>query len=116
MEKTPPSNDSAENSLGDLAPLLRDLALLMERLKASLLAPSKKFNPNPVVTLQSRYVLALGAVAKFLGERPEPGKDIALKFLALADAVSGLRNGTVLDLVRPTKTGGRGPDGAMVWA
>jgi hypothetical protein len=67
-----------------------------------------------VMNLQSRYALALVEVAHFF-ERSRVGDDIARKFVELADAIGGLRKGTVAEVLRPASAGGRGPDGHVIW-
>jgi hypothetical protein len=59
-------------------------------------------------------VVALGAFTKYLAAEGE--KDLALKIIGLADAIGQLRNGTVADVVRLTRAGGRGPDGIVAWS
>jgi hypothetical protein len=85
------------------------VAVLIERLRV-LLSP----HDDDVIKLQSQFVVALGSVAKFLAG--EGRKDLALKFIGLADAIGQLKNGIVADVVRPTPGVGRGPDGIVVWS
>jgi hypothetical protein len=96
------------DQLPDPTAVMANRAVLIQRLRVLLLPH------DDVITLQSQYVVALGAVAKFLAAEGE--KDLALKIIGLADAIGQLRNGTVADVVRPTLAGGRGPDGIVVWS
>jgi hypothetical protein len=94
--------------------LIRDLGILANDLRFVFRVPVKPTAP-PIVTLQSQYMIALVSVAKFL-RRCGVGDDIARKFVELADAIGGLRNGVVTDPVRPAIAGGRGPDLHTIWA
>jgi hypothetical protein len=60
-------------------------------------------------------VAALIEWTKFLGAAGA-SEDITLKIVGLADAIGQLQNGTVADVVRPTRGGGRGPDGIVAWS
>jgi hypothetical protein len=94
--------------------LVSDLATLANNLKfafGGLIRPTA----DRIVTLQSRYVVALVNVAEFL-KRSGVEDAIARKFVELADAIGGLRNGVVTDPVRPAIAGGRGPDVHTTWA
>jgi hypothetical protein len=96
------------------AAVMANRAELIHQLRRWLLSPNKAGGPDDIITLQARYVAALGEVETFLRAAGEG--DLALKFIGLADAIGQLRNGTVADVVRPTPAGGRGPDGTMVWS
>jgi hypothetical protein len=93
--------------------LLNDFATLTNNLRF-LFGTAVKPTADRVVTLQSRYVVALANVAMFL-ERSGVEREIARKFVELADAIGNLRNGVVTDPVRPAIAGGRGPDGHVIW-
>jgi hypothetical protein len=71
---------------------------------------------RPLATEQTRYVLAIGAVAKLLRQVGE--RDKASKFHPLAEAlqdhVDGNRN-PLLGIEMPTGKAGRRPDTSAVW-
>jgi hypothetical protein len=84
---------------------------LIHNLNVALATPLKV---DDTITLQARYVVALGHVAKFL-QASGASEEIVLKFIGLADAIGQLKNGTVAEVVRPAEAGGRGPDGIVAW-
>src|SRR6516165_8499328 len=94
--------------------LVSDFVTLTNNLRY-LFGIAVKPTADRVVTLQSRYVVALTNVAMFL-QRSGVEDDIVRKFVELADAIGNLRNGVVTDPVRPAIAGGRGPDGHTIWA
>jgi hypothetical protein len=93
--------------------LVRDLETLTNNLEFAF-SGSIKPTADPIRVLQIRYVVALSAIAAFL-ERCDVQGDITRKFVELADAILGLRHGGATNLLRRAKTGGRGPDGHIVW-
>jgi hypothetical protein len=100
------------------AAVMDDLAATTQTLRTVFFSPTKSKAPDDadrIITLQSRHVVALGAIAEFL-RRSGGGEDIARRFLELADAISGLRKGIVADLVRPAIPFSRPPDGVVDWA
>ena len=85
---------------------------LIHNLNVTLATPLKV---DDTITLQARYVVALGHVAEFL-RASGASEEIVLKFIGLAGAIDQLRKGSVADVVRPTPAGGRGPDGIVAWS
>jgi hypothetical protein len=101
------------DQMPNLAAVMRNREELIHQLRRWLLSPNKA-GPDDIITLQARYVAALGEVETFLRAAGED--DLALKFVGLAGAIGELRKGTVADVVRPTPAGGASPDGIMVWS
>jgi hypothetical protein len=85
---------------------------LIHNLRVVLATPVKA---DDAITLQARYVIALGYVAEFL-RASNASEEVVFKFLGLADAIGQLKNGTVAEVVRPAEAGGRGPDGIVAWS
>jgi hypothetical protein len=81
------------------AAVMANREALIRNLEVVFGSPNKAGGPDDIATLQARYVVALGHVAGFLNASRAEG--LALKFLALADAIGQLKNGTVADVVRP---------------
>jgi hypothetical protein len=103
------------NQTPTAAAVMADLATLTHNLRNSFRIPSKS-GIDDTITLQARYVVALGNVAEFLG-RGGAGEDVAQKFIELAGALDNLRNGVVAEVLSPTSFGGgRGPDGTVAWS
>jgi len=102
----------AQTRLDSSERLISDVATLANNLRFAFQGPIKP-TADPVVTMQARYTFALRDIAKFL-ERSGV-EDIASRFVELADAINGLRKGTVAGPVRPAIAGGRGPDGHVPW-
>ena len=86
------------------AAVMRNREELIHQLRRWLLSPNKAGGPDDIITLQARYVAALGEVETFLRAAGED--DLALKFVGLAGAIGELRNGTVADVVRSAAAGG----------
>jgi len=97
--------------------VVSDLAATVQSLRGVFFSPAKSTTDEAdrIIILQSRHVVALGAIARFL-TRSGGAEDVGRRFLELADAISGLRNGTVADLVRPATRFSRPPDGVVPWA
>jgi hypothetical protein len=104
-----------DETKADPAAVVADLAATMQRLRAILFEPAKPdAKADRIVRLQSRHVVAQALIAEFLTRWGSD--DVAQRLLELADAISGLRNGTVADLVRPSTPYSRPPDGIVPWS